>query len=140
MANYGPADFAVSYDNSGGTPVDITAHVLSVNDFDVENITEEVRPLGAAWGVHKTIGVGQIAEVELSGVFDDTAATGPDALFADRVPEGPSASTRTLLFTWGGSKTSSVETILVSYKRSVDKTGLTKWSARVQPTGAVTEV
>ena len=69
MANYGPADLVVEYDNAGATPVDITAHVLSVNDVDVENITEEVRPLGASWAVHKTIGVGQMPEIELSGGY-----------------------------------------------------------------------
>ena len=77
--------------------------------------------------------------VELGGVSDDTASTSPDALFANRVPEGPSVTTRTLKFTWGGSKTTEVETVLVGYRRSVDKQGLTNWSARLQPTGAVTE-
>lgn len=139
MANYGPADLQIEYDNAAGSLVDITAHVLTVNDFDVEEITEEVRPFGASWDVHKGVGVGRMPVVEIGGVYDDTAATSPDALFANRVPEGPSATTRSLKFTWGGSKTSNVETILVGYRRSVDKSGLTKWSARLQPTGAVTE-
>ena len=42
MANYGPADITIEYDNSGGTLVDISAHVLTINDVDVENITEEI--------------------------------------------------------------------------------------------------
>lgn len=139
MANYGPADLTVEYDNAAGTLVDITAHVLNVNDVDVENITEEVRPFGAAWDTHKSIGVGRVPVIEIGGVFDDTAATGPDALFASRIPEGPAVASRTLTFTWGSTKTTSVETILLTYRRSVDKAGLTKWLARVQPTGAVTE-
>lgn len=98
-----------------------------------------MRPFGASWDVHKGIGVGKMPVVELGGVYDDTASTSPDALFANRVPEGPSATERTLKFTWGGSKTTSVETILIGYRRSVDKAGLTKWSARLQPSGAVTE-
>jgi hypothetical protein len=139
MANYGPADLTVEYDNAGGSLVDITAHVLTVNDIDVENLTEEVRPFGASWDTHKTVGVGRMPVVELGGVYDDTAATGPDALFAGRVPVSPGTSTRTLQFTWGGSKTTSVETILLGYRRTVDSAGLTRWLARLQPTGAVSE-
>ena len=140
MANYGPADLTIEYDNSGGTPVDITAHVLTINDVDVENITEEVRPFGAAWDVHLTIGVGRVPIIELGGVYDDIAATGPDALFAGRVPEGPGAASRTLILTWGSTKTTTVETILVAYRRTEDKNAVVKWMARIQPTGPVVEV
>ena len=139
MANYGPADIAVNYDNAGGTPVDISAHVLTINDVDVENITEEVRPFGAAWDTHKAIGVGRMPVIELGGVFDDTAATGPDALFGGRVPETAATATRTLAITWGSTKITSVETLLLTYRRTADKSGLTKWLARLQPTGAVVE-
>jgi len=139
MANYGPADLTIEYDNAAGTLVDITAHVLSLNDVDVENITEEVRPFGASWDKHLPIGVGRMPVIELGGVFDDTAATGPDALFAGRVPETPATTTRSLKFTWGGSKTTTVETHLLTYRRTVDKNGLTRWLARLQPTGTVTE-
>jgi len=139
MANYGPADLTVEYDNAAGTLVDITAHVLNVNDIDVENLTEEVRPFGASWDVHKTVGVGRMPVVEIGGVYDDTASTSPDALFANRVPEGPAVASRTLKFTWGGSKTTEVETVLLGYRRTVDRAGLTRWLARLQPTGAVTE-
>jgi len=47
---------------------------------------------------------------------------------------------KTLLITWGGSKTTSVATHLIAYTRKADRNGLTKWSAKLQPTGAVTEV
>ena len=139
MANYGPADITINYDNVGGSPVDISAHVLTINDVDVENITEEVRPFGAAWDTHLAIGVGRLPVIELGGVYDDTASTGPDALFAGRVPEGPATAARTLTVTWGSTKTTGVETILLTYRRTADKNGLTRWLARLQPTGAVTE-
>ena len=139
MANYGPADLKIEYDNSGDSLVDISAHVLTINDIDVENITEETRPFGASWDEHQAIGVGRMPVIELGGVFDDVAATGPDALFAGRVPEGPAAATRGLKLTWGSTKTSLVETILLTYRRTADKNGLTRWLARLQPTGAVTE-
>lgn len=140
MANYGPASLKIEYDNSGGTLVDITAYVLSINSIDVEQILEEVRPFGQSWDKFLPIGVGKVPPVELSGLFDDTAAVAPDALFANRIPEAPSVNTRTLKVSWGGTKTTSVETHLVSYKRAADKQGLTKYTVSLQPTGAVTEV
>ena len=139
MANYGPANITIQYDNSGGSLIDISAHVLTINDVDVENITEETRPFGASWEEHKAIGVGRLPVIELGGVYDDTVSTGPNALFGGRIPEGPGATPRELKITWGSTKTTLVDTILLTYRRTADKNGLTRWLARVQPTGAVTE-
>jgi len=139
MANSTPAGIQIEYDDAGGAPQDITAHVITINDIDIESIVEEVRPLGQAWNQFLPIGVAKVAAIELGGLYDDTVSTGPDALFADRAPEGPSDDTRTLTITWLGSKTTAVETYLVSYTRSIDKNGLTKYKAKLQPTGAVTE-
>jgi hypothetical protein len=140
MAKYGPASLRVEYDNSGGTLTDISQHVLEINDVSVENLIEMTRTFGDSWDESLPIGVGKMSDVTISGVYDDTAATAPDALFANRVPELPGANTRTLKLTWGGTKTTSVETVLMKYDRTADRTALTKWSATLRPTGAVTEV
>jgi hypothetical protein len=140
MAKYGPASLRVEYDNSAGTLVDISQHVLEINDVSVENLVEMTRSFGDSWDESLPIGVGKMSDVTISGVYDDTAATAPDALFANRVPELPGANTRTLKLTWGGTKTTSVETVLMKYDRTADRTALTKWSATLRPTGAVTEV
>ena len=68
MANSTPAGIVIMYDNSGGTPVDITAHVLSINDIDIESVLEEVRPLGVSWDKFLPIGVAKVAAIELSGL------------------------------------------------------------------------
>lgn len=131
----------VLYDNGSGTPVDITQHVQTINDIDVENITEETHPFGTAWEESKGVGIGRMAPVELGGLYDDVA-DGPDDMFGDRIPEGPNATTRTLTFVWipgSPSKSTSVETILALYKRTPDRAAITKWMARLQPTGTVTE-
>lgn len=138
MAKYGPASITIEYDNSGGTPVDISQHVLSINDIDVESLAEEVHSFGDSWEEHLPIGVGRMAPVEISGLFDDTASTGPDALFKRTSPEGPSDSTRTLTITWG-TNTTSVETYVLSYRRAADRGALTRYTVRLQPTGTVTE-
>lgn len=139
MAKYGPASVVVEYDNAGGALQNITQHVQSINDVDVENILEESHTFGDSWEESLGIGVGRVGTIELSGLFDDAVAPAPDALFANRVPEGPATATRTLKITFGGTKTFSVETLLKNYKRKVDKNGLTKYTAILQPTGAVTE-
>lgn len=135
MANYGPADFVIKYDS-----VDITNYVMTINDFTVEQALEEVHALGDNWEEWLVVGVGKVGAIEIGGIYDDTASTGPDAKFANRVgTEGPSTAAKTLEITWGGTKTSSVSTHLIKYTRKADRNGLTKWSASLQPTGQVTE-
>jgi hypothetical protein len=139
MANSSPADIVVEYDDASDTPVDISQYVLTINDVDVEQILEETHAFGDAWEESKSVGIGRVPVIELGGLYDDTATTGPDALFADRIPETPATDPRTLTITWCTGKTTSVETRLLGYKRTADRGGLTKFSARLQPTGAVAE-
>lgn len=134
MAKYGPADFSISY---GAT--DITQHVMTINDCSIEQALEEVHSLGDSWEEWLVVGVGKMGQIEIGGIYDD-AAGGPDDKFADRVgTEGPSTAAIALVITWGGSKTTTVDTHLVGYTRKADRNGLTKWTAKLQPTGAVTE-
>lgn len=139
MAKYGPSSVVVEYDNAAGSLVDISQHVLTINDIDVENLMEEVHSFGDSWEESLPIGVGRMAPITLGGIYDDTASTGPDALFADRIPEGPATNTRTLEITFGSTKSVSVETHLVMYKRQLARDGLTKFEVTLQPTGDVTE-
>ena len=55
--------------------------------------------------LHITIDLALEQSTELGGVYDDTAATGPDALFGGRVPETAATATRTLAITWGSTRT-----------------------------------
>ena len=139
MANSNPSGMKIEYDNAGGTPVDISQYVMTINDVDVESVTEETHTFGDSWDEHTPVGIGRMAAIEIGGLYDDTAVSGPDALFAGRVPETTTSTSRTLTITWGGTKTTSVETFLSSYKRTADRNGLTKYTAKLQPTGAVSE-
>jgi hypothetical protein len=141
MANSAPSGITVFYDNAGGTPVDITQYVLTINDIDVESVAEETHSFGDAWEESLPVGIGRVGVVELSGLYDDIVTVGPNALFTGRVPEVPgTAVTRTLTITWRTGKSTAFETYLLSYRRSADRNGLTKYTVRLQPTGAVTEV
>ena len=74
-----------------------------------------------------------VDDIELTGFYDDTATTGPDAVF------NAPGETRTLKITWGGTKTSSVETIIAGYQRQAAVKESTKYTVTLKPTGAVTE-
>lgn len=139
MANSIPSGMIIQYDDGSDALQDITAFVTGgLGDFEVESLLEEKHPFGVTMEQHLPIGIGRVAPIEFTGLYDDVAL-GPNALFAGRVPETPASATRTFKITWRSGKTSSVETYLISYKRSADRNGLTKFTVRLQPTGAVTE-
>lgn len=139
MANSTPAGMEFWYDDAAGTPVEITDYVMSINDIDVENISEESNPFGVVWKEHKLVGLGQMPIIEIGGLYE-TIANGPQALFGGRVPEGPAVAKRTFKIVWLTGYTTSVETNLLTYRRSPDRNGLTKYTVRLEPSGAVTEV
>jgi hypothetical protein len=139
MANSSPSEIVIQYADANPTLIDISQYVLSINDVDVEQIIEETHAFGDSWEEHKSVGIGRMPAIELTGLYDDTASTGPDALFAGRIPEGPAVASREFKITWRSGKTTSVQTRLVKYSRKADRGGLTKFSVTLQPTGAVTE-
>lgn len=140
MANSAPSGIQIWYDDSGGTPVDITSHVLTCNGIPIEELTEEVGPFGRTWNVNKGVGVGQIPDMTLGGLYESTVL---DPLFANRIPEGPNATTRTFKIVYiAGSpdKATSIETILKKYDRPLDRSALGKYEVTLQHAGgAVTE-
>lgn len=134
MANYGPANLVIKYN-----AVDITQFVMTINDVSIEQALEEVHAFGDAWEEYLVVGVGKVGAIELGGIYDDVGS-GPDAAFVNLIgSQTPATATKALVITWGGTKTTTVNTHLVSYVRRADRNGLTKWSAKLQPTGAVTE-
>jgi hypothetical protein len=139
MAKSVPSGVKIEYDNAAGTLVDISQHVLTINEFNIESLMEEVHTFGDSWEEYLPIGIGRLGQIQIGGLWDDTASTGPDALFGGRVPETPTTNTRTLKITWAGSKTSSVETVLMAYNRALDRNALTKYTVVLQPYGQVTE-
>src|SRR4051812_17578183 len=114
MAKYGSPDIIVAFDNSGGTPVTMTQYVTEINGVKVEALLEESHSFGDSWFEALPVGIRKMGDIVLSGWYDDTVTTGPDAIFNAPVPT-VSTATRTLTITWGGTKTVSAETYIVSY-------------------------
>lgn len=140
MAKYGSNSIVIEYDNAGGSLVDISQHVLEMNGIEIEALLEESHSFGDAWFEALSTGLRKLADITLSGFFDDVATTGPDVLFGGAFPTGPASTTRTFKITWGGTKTTSVETYLSKYKRVGKRGEVTKYEVTLRPTGAVTEV
>lgn len=135
MAKYGGDVLKIEFDNASGTLVDMTQHVLEFNGIDVEAILEEAHTFGDAWVEQLFTGLRKANEITLRGFYDDTASTGPDAIFN----AVGNTTTRTLKVTWGGTKTTSVECIIKNYRRLPTRGEMTKYEVVLAPTGAVTE-
>lgn len=138
MANYGQPSVVVAFDNSGGTPVTMTAYVQEINGIDVAAILEQSDSFGDSWFESLATGMRMMVPVTLGGLYDDTATTGPDAIF-NAPAATPATGTRTLTITYGGSKTTSVECLIQKYTRVLSRGKLHRYSVTLQPSGAVTE-
>jgi len=140
MAHYGSNSIVVAVDNSSGTPVTMTNYVTSINAISVEALLQESTAFGDAWVEQLSTGMRRMEPIVLGGLFENTASTGPDAVFND-VASGPAdtGSTRTVTITWGGSNTTAVEAIITSYTRTATRGELTAYEVTLTPTGAVTE-
>lgn len=116
----------------------MTNYIRTIGDVDVKAMMAESTAFGDAWVEKLATGVREAGSLTLGGYYDDTASTGPDVIFND-VASGPTDSTRTLLLTWGGSKTTSAEVWISSYKRTATVGELTGFEVTLEYTGTVTE-
>lgn len=133
MANYGTDDIAVVFDNSAGTTVNVSQSILEINGVDVEAMIEESHTMGDSWVEQLFTGLRRGADITLRGFYDDDSDTGFDFMFKGV------GETRTLQVTWGGTKTTTVETIIKNYRRLPTRGELTKGEVVLAPTGAFTE-
>jgi hypothetical protein len=134
MATYGFDDLKIEVDaTTGGDLADISAYILAINGITIERILEECTPAGAGWEVWFPTGLGKCEPIELSGAYDDTAATGPNVILND-----PGA-TRSFAITYGGSKITSGEAIIQKFTRGVKAKELTRFTCILQPTDTISE-
>lgn len=133
MANYNSSNVVVEFDNSGGTPVTMTAYVREISTVDVNIILQESHSFGDEWVEFLSTGIKKMEPVTLRGFYDDTVTTGQNAIF------NALGNTRTLKITYGSTKYTQVETIIQSYRRMPSLNGNTMYEVVLQPTGSVTE-
>lgn len=129
MARYGPGDVAITY--SAQALDDVTM----MSDMSHEMITEEITAFGQDDETHAPVGVRRMGPITLEAPYTDDSND-----LADKLSDVGLGGTATLLIGWGGTKTTSVSTILQSIQRVASRGVLTKVRGVLQPTGAVTEV
>jgi hypothetical protein len=138
MAKYGPGNFTVTVDDSGGTARNISPHVRAIGNIEVEDLVAQSNSFGDTFEEWTPVGVRKGAPFTISGYFDDVGTLGPDLIFNQAILT-PASSTRTVLLAFGGSKTWSAECIITKYVRTPVTDSLTGYEATLQPTGTITE-
>ena len=134
------SEVTFGYDDApGGTLRQMEQQILSMSGVKIEAAMQMSHAFGDAWEESTPGGMRKIPAITVTGLFDDTATTGPHTVF--RVVDGdisPAASTRSLIVVFGNSVTFTVETRLVSYEVIGKNGNLTEYAAVIQPTGAGT--
>ncbi len=131
MAKYASPDLTIEVDNSVGAPVDLSQYIDEDIALDIEATMEEFIAYGANWPAQIATGIKKAADINLGGMFDDTATTGPDAIL------NAVGDTREVTITWGGSNASTFDAVIKSYSRKGSNGGMTRFEAVLTPTGAV---
>jgi hypothetical protein len=135
MANYNSSNVIVEFDVSDGGSLQVmTPYVREISVADVNLILQESHSFGDSWVEFLSTGIKKMEKITLKGFYDDTASTGPNVVFNSQT-----GVSRTLKITWGSTKTTSVETLIESYKRIPSLNSNTMYEVVLQPTGTVTE-
>jgi|GEM_PF-6606455 len=127
------ADASFEFDDDTGTPQ--TIEVLSINGVNVKPEVDDVTPNGVEYTARLYAGLLTMDDVELEFVYTETM----DDLFNDPGCRGTAGGTRTFKATYGGTKYTSVETIIGAYPRKPVKGKVTTASVTLHPTGTITE-
>jgi len=113
---YGSASITCSYDDGpGGTPRTITSFVLTMGGVKITSNMQAATAYGDTVEKMLPTGVLKLDQIELSGLWDTTATTGPHVVFI-APDDGPQDATRTLVIVFGDSKTWTSEGYLISYE------------------------
>jgi len=133
VAKYGSKDVDISW---AGTS--IKNYVRSINGVEISSVMEESHAFGDTWFESLATGMKQMADVVLGGFYDDTATTGPDALFVTTA-SGPSTSSAALVITYGSTKTTTIPVLNVKYRRTLSVGKLHGFETTLRASGAITE-
>lgn len=137
MSMYGSTSVVIGYDDApGGTLRTITNYVREIGGVKIEATQASTEAFGDVWAEHTPTGNKKVPPISIKGYFDDTATSGPHAVFKDP-DDSPTDSTRSLSVNFGGA-TATGETRLVSYEVIGKNGNLTEYEAMVQVTGALT--
>lgn len=133
FARYGFPDLKVEFDNGSDALQDMSTYVDTIGGQSKEKVLEEITAAGDADERWASVGLNRHGEITMGGKYDDTAATGPEVIF------NSPGDTRTLKFTYGGTKTFEIECIIRTFSVGMSQGALTTYEVVLRPTGAATE-
>jgi hypothetical protein len=136
LAVYGSNSVKVEFekaDSVGSADTNITAYVTKFAGLDISKAAVESTPFGVSFperlaGVLKDYG-----EFTIEGFFDDTATTGPDAIF-----NSVNVVARYFKVSWG-TKYTSGRCWITGYKRTPEVGNYITYTATCMTTGTITE-
>ena len=121
---------SLNVDDSGGTPRDLLAHTISLT-FPQSADLHDTTTMGDDW--HEfTAGLKGGGSVTHEGFYENTATTGPDAVYNGRI-----GVAGTLSF-GDGTVTYSMETVVENYELNPTVADMMKFRATHRITGAIT--
>jgi len=137
MAKFSSPDVIFKFDIAdGGSLTDITTYITKIGDINITRPLVESTPFGTSTAEWLVSIFKKYEPITIGGFFDDTASSGPDAVF--NIGRYVHAVTRSYEITLGTRKLSG-EAWIVSYKRMFTSGEYTQWEAEIQSTGTVTE-
>lgn len=134
MAKYGSDDTVIEFDSTdGGSLQDMTQYITGVGVIKKGAVVMESTTFGDTWREHLDTGLREMDDIVLDMFYDDTSSTGSWVVFNSL------GSTRTFKVTYGSTKTTTVETVIVDVSRNLEIGSLHMMSVTLRPTGTVTE-
>ena len=136
MAKYGfnQTLFGVTTASGSTTIKDLSQYVDTWSGADIEAILQESHTMGDSWKEFLYTNIRELKPITLDGFYDDVAASGPHAVFGQTSDLG---AQRDAECDFGASDIIHFTYLLRSYKRQPTRNELTRYSAVLQPTGAV---
>lgn len=137
MSKFGSPSVTVTLDDApGGTPRNVTNHVLTMGGAKIENITQPSHAFGDSWTEATPTGMRTVPPIQFTGLHDTAATTGPHVVFrVQDADASPSATPRVLVLGFGGG-TFTVSGHLGSYEVLGKNGNLTEFAVMFTPSGA----
>lgn len=121
----------LSFKISDGTTLqDLTSFVDEIGAFNKQEDNEETTPFGTTDATFEAAGLNRTAAFPVSGYFDDSD---PGPLIMDAAGE-----TRECEITWMSGQVETQDVLIQSFQKTPTRGSFTRFTATLQPTGALT--
>jgi hypothetical protein len=137
MAKYGSNSIIIEFekaDSVGSADTNITPYITKMGDVAVNKGAVESTPFGVSFPEYLSGVLKDYGEITLEGFYDDTATSGPNAIF-----NSTNIVARYWKITYGGGKYSAGRCWITGYTRGAEVGGYVTFTATIRTTGTVTE-